>query len=342
MSKKITLKELAIISKFSVSTISKALSDNSEISTQTKKIIKAIARKHNYKPNAMARGLKSKKTKTIGVIIPNILTHYFAKVLSGIEQEVTRRGYNIITCISDESYKKEVKSVEMLASGSVDGFLISLSKESQKKNAYEHLNEVINDGLPVVMFDRTSDNVFCDKVIINDFESAYNATEVLVKASCKNIIYISPIGGTNVGIERANGYSKAITDYFGDKKKPVVLNFTDYSEFSSELEAYFKNNNPDGVVSSDELSGIFAMNSAIAAGLKIPEDIAFVGFTDGILSRNSNPPLTIINQKETEIGKLAASTLINRLEKNCDEQFTTHVLRTSIIHRKSSQKSVLV
>ncbi|QWX82827.1 LacI family DNA-binding transcriptional regulator [Cellulophaga sp. HaHaR_3_176] len=342
MSKKITLKELAIISKFSVSTISKALSDNNEISTITKKKIKAIARKHNYKPNAMARGLKSKKTKTIGVIIPNILTHYFAKVLSGIEQEVTKSGYNIITCISNESHKKEVKSIELLASGSVDGFLISLSKESQKKNDYSHLNDVIENGLPIVMFDRTSNEVVCDKVIINDFESAYNITEVLIDASCKNIIYISPLGDTNVGTERANGYSKAIEDKFNNSTKPVVLNFTDYSKFSIELEEYLEKNVVDGIVSSNELSGIFAMNLAISKGLKVPDDIAFVAFTDGILSRNSNPPLTIVNQNETELGRLAAATLIKRLEKKSDNQFTTQILNTSIIHRKSSKKNILI
>tara|TARA_R110002050_G_scaffold1281_3_gene9224 strand:+ start:28083 stop:29111 length:1029 start_codon:yes stop_codon:yes gene_type:complete len=342
MNKKITLKQLAVISNFSVSTISKALSDNNEISTETKKKIKEIAKLYNYKPNAMARSLKSKKTKTIGVIIPNILAHYFAKVLVGIEHEVSRRGYNIITCISDESYKKEVKSIEMLASGSVDGFLVSLSKESQIKNKYDHFTTVIDDGLPVVMFDRTSNAVKCDKVIINDFEAAYNATNALLESSCKKIIFVSPIGGTNVGIERANGYRKAINDYFKDTVKPEVFNFTDYTVFTDKLDAYLEKNRPDGIVTSDELSAIFAMNLAISKGYKIPEEISIIGFTDGILSRNSNPPLTIVNQNETELGRIAAATLIKRIEGKAQSEFITHVVETAIIFRKSSKKIVAV
>lgn len=335
MHKKITLKELAVISNFSVSTISKALSGNKEISEETRKKITAIAKFYNYRPNAAARSLKSQKTKTIGVIIPNILAHYFAKVLVGIEHEASRSGYNIITCISDESYLKEAKSMGMLASGSVDGFLISLSKETQMKNKYNHITASIDNGLPVVMFDRTSDKVDCDKVVINDFEAAYHATNVLLNSSCKKVIFISPIADTNVGLERANGYAQAITDFFKGSVTPLIYNFTDYSQATLDLENIITTPKIDGIITSDELSAIFSMNIAISKGYKIPRDISIIGFTDGILSKNSNPPLTIVNQNETELGKIAAANLIKRIETKSSESFTTQIVETNIVYRKS-------
>jgi LacI family transcriptional regulator len=336
MTKKITLKELALISKFSVSTISKALSDNREISDETKKKIKALAKEYNYRPNINARNLKSQKTKTIGVIIPNILAHYFAKVLLGIEQEVSKKGYSIITCISDESYEKETKSIELFNSGCVDGFLISLSKETQINSYYDEINDAIDQGLPVVMFDRTSDKVNCDKVIINDFESAYEATQLLIKSNRKKIIFVSPIAGTNVGSEREKGYKKAISDSFNGKIKPEILNFTDYSEFSETLNRYLDHPHIDGIVASDELSAIYAMNLAISKGYKVPENLSVIGFTDGILSNNSNPPLSIVDQHEIELGKIAAATLIQRIESNETTAPQTIILPTELILRKST------
>ncbi|AIZ40136.1 LacI family DNA-binding transcriptional regulator [Cellulophaga baltica] len=336
MSKKITLKELALISEFSVSTISKALSDNREISTKTKKKIKALAKQYNYRPNATARSLKSQKTKTIGVIIPNILAHYFAKVLLGIEKEVSKKGYSIITCISDESYEKETKSIELFNSGCVDGFLISLSKETQSNNFYEEINDAIEQGLPVVMFDRTSDKVHCDKVTINDFESAYNATQILIDSNHKKILFVSPISGTNVGNEREKGYRQAIAESFKGAIAPEVLNFTDYPEFTTTLNQYLETNIIDGIVAADELSAIYAMNLAISKGYKVPENLAVIGFTDGILSNNSNPPLSVVDQHETELGKIAAATLIQRIESNETTAPQTIVLPSELILRKST------
>ena len=340
MNKKITLKQLAIISKFSVSTISKALSDNHEISKETKKKIKELAKFYNYTPNVVAQRLKSKKTKTIGVIIPNILSHFFAKVLVGIEREVTKKGYNIITCISDESFKKETKSIQMLAAGSVDGFILSLSKETQLKKNYNHINQVIKNGLPVVMFDRTSNEVKCDKVVINDFESAYNATKNLLEASCQKILFVSPISTTNVGIERAKGYSEAIKNHGLKVAEPKYINYTTHTNLKNELEYYLDHDIPDAILAADELSAIFSMNLAISKGYKIPEEISVIGFTDGILSANSNPPLTTINQHGIKLGEIAVATLIKRIVSKEEKAYVTQVIPTEMIYRKSS-KSLL-
>lgn len=334
-----TLKKLAELSNFSVSTVSKALADNPEISIKTKNKIKKLAEFYNYKPNITAKNLKERKTRAIGVIIPNILAHFFAKVLSGIEKEAREKGYNIITCISDESFEKEVKSIEMLANGSVDGFIISISKETFVKENYKHLQGAIDKGLPISMFDRVIDRVYCDKVVINDFQSSYTATEKLIKSGCKNVIFVTPIHHTSVGLDRVSGYEKALKDILKRKGKPKVLVIEDYQKFTDSFTAFLKDNKVDGVVAADELSGIYTMNLLIGAGHRVPEDVSVIGFTDGILAGNSNPPLTTVDQRAVELGKVAANNIISRLEDNQKEAITyeTTVLETYLIERGSTK-----
>ncbi len=340
MSNQITLKKLANLSNFSVSTVSKALADSSEISTKTKEKVKKLAELYNYTPNLLAKSLKERKTRTIGVIIPNILAHFFAKVLVGIEKEAVKHGYNIITCISDESYDKEVKSIQMLASGSVDGFIISISKETYIKENYRHLTTAISKNLPVLLFDRITDKVMCDKVIINDFESSYNATKSLIQSGCQNVIFISPINNTSVGIERARGYNEALKDQKVPEAASEILIIEDYKKFAHNFNHYIENNNIDGILAADELSAIYTMNLVIGKGLKVPEDISIIGFTDGILSENSNPPLTTIDQHGIELGKIATKTLIKRLQKDdITKDYETVTLKTTLIKRASSNIS---
>ena len=212
INKKITLKELAAILRVSVSTVSKALNDSYEISEATKKKVKTAAIKYNYSPNLLAQGLKTKKTKILGVVIPDMRAPFFIRVLRGIEKEASAQGYNILTCFSDESYAKEKGMLEMLSQGNVDGIIMSLGKESQEQGHVEHVNELIANGIPVTLFDRVDDRIKCDKVVINDFESTYNATNVLLRSGAKNILFISPISTTTIGKNRYRGYSFALSE----------------------------------------------------------------------------------------------------------------------------------
>ncbi len=339
MSDPITLKKLAHLSNFSISTVSKALADNPEISKGTREKVKKLAELYNYTPNLVARSLKQRRTKTIGVIIPNILAHFFAKVLVGIEKKAVALGYNIITCISDESYDKEVKSIQMLASGSVDGFIISISKETYIKEDYQHLIATINKNLPVVLFDRVTENVLCDKVIINDFESSYDATKKLITSGCKNVIFVSPINHTSVGIERVNGYNKALKDHATSNATSQILIIEEYKEFAQYFNTYLEDHTIDGIVAADELSAIYTMNLIIGKGLRVPEDVSVIGFTDGILSENSNPPLTTVDQHGIELGEIATKKLINRLEQDnsIQNEYTTTTIKTTLIKRGSAR-----
>ena len=168
MRKKITLKQIAKELDVSISTVSKSLRNSPEIGEETREKVQAFAKLYNYKPNNIALSLKNRKTKTIGIIIPEIVHHFFATVISGIEHYANDYGYNVIVCLSDESFDKEVINMEMLAGGSIDGFIMSLSKETQNKGDFHHISEAINQGMPVVMFDRVTNDIFCDKVIIDD------------------------------------------------------------------------------------------------------------------------------------------------------------------------------
>ena len=158
MKRKVTLKQIAKELDVSISTVSKSLRDSSEISEDTRQKVQAFAKLYNYKPNNIALSLKNRKTKTIGIIIPEIVHHFFATVISGIEQVANEFGYSVVVCLSNESFDKEVINMEMLANGSIDGFIMSLSKETQYRKDFHHITEVINQGMPVVMFDRVTND----------------------------------------------------------------------------------------------------------------------------------------------------------------------------------------
>lgn len=193
MKSKATLKQIAKELGVSVSTVSKALNDSPEISDQTKQRVQEYAKLKNYKPNVIGLNLKNRSTKTIGVIIPNILNSFFAKVFSGIEKVADENGYKVITCISNESLEKEINALEMLSNGSIDGFILSISEEAQKLQQFGHFKSIINEGTPIEMFDRIADEVTCDKVIVDDEDAAINATEHLIQSGCRRIALLSSI-----------------------------------------------------------------------------------------------------------------------------------------------------
>ena len=194
MKKKITIKEIARELDVSISTVSKAMSNSSEISKDTIEKVQAFAKLYNYKPNNIALSLKNKKTKNIAVIIPEIVHHFFTLIISGIEKKANELGYNVIVCLSNESFDKEVINMETMANGQIDGFLLSLSKETLLKKDFHHLREVINQGMPLVMFDRTSDEIYCDKILsISIFStSVISSNDLLNKKSPTKTLLLLP------------------------------------------------------------------------------------------------------------------------------------------------------
>lgn len=337
MSTKTTLKDLARILDVSISTVSKALNNNPEISTETRNRIKQLAKSYKYVPNNIAQSLKSKSTKTIGVIIPAILLEFFSKVLYGIEIESTKRGYKIIICLSNELYKKESESIDTFINGSVDGIILSVAEETQKTKKYDHFRKSMNYNVPMVMFDRVAEEIACDKVTVDDFEGAYKATKHLSKLGCKHIAFINPISNISVGQLREMGYLKAIRDL---NYSPIVINIDNYGQIEKELTDLLNNKKIDGILTSDEYSEVIAVNIVRLKGFKIPEDISIIGFTNGLMAEYSIPSLTVVSQHAENIGKLAVKTLLNRIEGKSTEEPIHKVVKTKIIERNSTKKLI--
>jgi LacI family transcriptional regulator len=346
MKKKITLKQIARELDVSISTVSKALRNSVEISDDTKQKIQAFAKLYNYRPNIIALSLKNRKTKTIGIIIPEIVHHFFSKVIRGIELVANKRGYNVIIGLSNESFAKEVINMEMLANGSIDGFILSISKETLLQQDYHHFNATINQGMPIVMFDRVVNEVECDKVIVDDLEGSKKAVEKLILSGCKNIAIITTKDYVSVGKLRTQGYLEALEEHKITPKANLILKIDDemdsedhLDDLEKEIEILFnKNQKIDGVFAVNELYALSAMKVARKLNKAIPEDIQFIGFTDGVLSKHATPGLTTVSQHAQQMGEKAADLLIDKLENEQeDEQYQTVVIATEIIERQSTK-----
>ncbi|WP_366141002.1 LacI family DNA-binding transcriptional regulator [Seonamhaeicola sp.] len=340
MKKRITLKHIANEFDVSIATVSKALSDSYEISVKTKEKIQQYAKAHNYQPNSVALSLLNKKTKTIGVIIPNIMNNFFAKVFVGIEERATEKGYSLISCISNESHEKELKTMELLKNGTLDGFILSLAEETQAKEEYQHLKNAINEGVPMVMFDRVTDAIDCDKVIVDDFEGARHATNHLIKTGCKRIALISVIDNLSVGKLRAKGYEQALSENQIDIDNKLIVKIGKREDFETAMKIVLADKSIDGLLCLEESSAVQSLEIVKRMGYNIPEELSIICFTNGPLPQYVSPKITTISQHGKYIGEMAANMLMERLEGNSDTPFQTKVIKTSLIERESTKRSV--
>jgi LacI family transcriptional regulator len=339
MRSKATLKQIAKELGVSVSTVSKALNGSPEISEPTKQRVQEYAKLKNYKPNVIGLNLKNRRTKTIGVVIPNILNSFFAKVFTGIEKVADEKGYKVITCISNESLEKEINILEMLSNGTIDGFILSISKEAQKLQQFDHFKAIINDGTPMVMFDRIADEVHCDKVIVDDYESAINATNHLINTGCKNIALFTTIKQLSVANLRAQGFYKAFEQKGLKVDEKLIIQTDNLDEFDILVKDFFDKNDVDAVFALDEHAATIAMKMGLKKGMKIPDELSVIGFADGVWSRRLTPSLSTVSQHGPEIGEVATQLLIDKLESNEEKLvFSTTTINTELRQRDSTRK----
>lgn len=336
--KKITLKEIATNFGVSISTVSKAINDSHEISTDLKEKIQKFARDNHYRPNQIALSLLKKSTKTIGVIVPNILNYFFTQVFYGIEKTANQRGYSIVSCISDESYTKEMQTMDLLCSGTVDGLILSLTEETQAKGDVNHLKEFKESQIPMVMFDRVTEKIDCDKIVVDDFEAGYKTTRHLIKTGCKKIAIVSAIYNSSVGSLRVEGYQKALheNDLEFDEKLIVKVNKND--DLQLLISLLLDDKEIDAIVALDEITAVDTLNILKMKGIDVPNEISIIGFTNGRLSKYVSPALTMVSQHGKYIGELSANILIDRLEKKGEMPYTTKLVKTSLIERESTKK----
>ncbi|HAN17412.1 MAG: hypothetical protein A2X13_09020 [Bacteroidetes bacterium GWC2_33_15] len=330
----VTIKDIAKMLHISPSTVSRALKDHPDINPQTKKNVQELAQKMNYKPNKVALSLLQQESKIIGVIIPEIIHHFFSTVISGIEKVANDAGYHIIICQSNESYLKEVENVQALLSSNIDGFIISMAKTTTR---FEHFKNIEEVGVPIVFFDRACEEVKADKVIVDDFNGAFKATIHLIENGCKNLVHFAGPQNLTIGIERKRGFLTAL------KEKNQILH--DYTIQYCDTFEHAQNLIPELLLKHPEIDGVFTVNDATAIGAMIaikklnkhiPSDIALAGFTNSFISFMTDPELTTVDQKGYEMGQNAAQLLLNRMQTYDDYDPVTTVLSTELIIRKSS------
>lgn len=339
MKVKATLKQIAKDLHVSVSTVSKALNDSAEISEQTKKKIQEYAKLKNYKPNVIGLNLKNRKTKTIGVVIPNILNPFFAKVFAGIEKVCDEKGYNVLTCISNESIEKETHVLDILSNGTIDGFILAMSEQAQKEGEYGHFKQIIAEGTPIVMFDRFTEEIECDKVIVDDFDAAMNAVNHFVKTGCQKIALVTAESNLSVMKTRAEGYHQAMEKAGLQSSAELEILCDSEEEFDQRIGALLDDVRPDAIFALDEHASVTTMKQALKRGFRIPEELSIIGFADGLWSRRMTPSLATISQHGPQIGEAATRLLIERLESTEEYlPYRTEVISTELRKRDSVKK----
>ncbi|WP_456422302.1 LacI family DNA-binding transcriptional regulator [Lutibacter sp.] len=337
MKPRITLKKIAKEFGVSISTVSKALKDSHEISEETREKIKAFADYYNYKPNSLALQLRNQKTSVIGVIIPEIVHHFFSTVINGIEQYANEKGYNVMVCLSNESYKKEVSNFTVLTNGSVDGLIVSIARETQENKVYKHFDAIISDDFPLVLFDRIIDELKCDKVIIDDIGGAHKATNHLIEIGAKRIALITTQDYITVGSLRKQGYLKALKTSGITIEENLIYKIDDTQDLYKQIEKVIQvKNPPDAILAVNEIYAAIALKIAKEKGLSIPKDIAIIGFTSGLISEFTDPPLTSVVQHGDLMGKQAAELLINRIENTAPSEYQKVVISSNLKIRKST------
>lgn len=342
--KKTTLKEIAEALHISITTVSKALKNYKDVNPETKRLIVEKAKELNYKPNVFAVNLRTKESKTIGIIIPEVVHHFFSSVLKGIISKAEKKGYLVIILQSNESYEMEKKQIDLLINKRVDGILISLANETRD---FQHLNEIMENDIPLVMFDKIAKLVKCNKVVINDREAAYTATQHLIDLGCKKIAHFrGPLLPQN-SIDRFLGYKKALQNngLTFDHKLVYLLSEMSFEEgktFAKQMIA--EHPDVDGVFVNTDLVAVGVITELNAQKIEIPNQIKVIGFSNWFMSAVISPSLSTIDQPGFKMGKTAFKLLYDEISTNKKGQpYTpkTVELKTDLIIRKSTQKSFL-
>jgi LacI family transcriptional regulator len=336
--KEVTIYDIAKKLKISPATVSRGLKDHPAISKKTKKKIFELADKIGYRQNHFARNLRNQKTDTIGVIVPRLNSHFMSSVIAGIENIANKEGYNLIISQSSESSSKEAANAKTLFNNRVDGLLASLAYDT---NELSHFDSFFKKKIPVIFFDRVMDHENCTNILIDNRKAAYEATKHLIDQGCKRIVHITAPPKQNVYTERLQGYKQALSDHHLKFREENVIigNLSmeagaDAANVISQMKSL-----PDGVFVSNDNAAVGCMLALKQNGIKIPNDIAFVGFNNDPVSKVIEPNLSTINYSGTEVGEVAARHLINHLNgifpiHNTD----TIILRSELIVRESSLK----
>ena len=338
--KNITLKEIATTLGISITTVSKALKDYSDVSEKTKKAVKELAENLNYTPNSFAVNLRTKESKTIGLIIPEVTHHFFSNIIKSIIDAAEKNGYLVIILQSNESLELEKKQVDLLINKRVDGILISLSNES---NNDSHIQDILNRKIPLVMFDKIAKLAKCSKVVIDDQKAGFDATQHLIDNGCKKIAHIrGPLNPQN-SIDRYLGYKKALESNGITFDSKLVytcekVNFEEGLEFTKQL--FEEHPDVDGIFAITDLVAVGALAYCNDQKINVPKDVKVIGFSNWFMSQVITPKLSTVEQPSHEMGIAAFNLLLEEMAARKEESEynpKTIELDTQIIERESSK-----
>jgi LacI family transcriptional regulator len=334
--KPITLKDIAKALDLSPSTVSRAMKDNPAISLQTRERVQAYAAKHKYKPNTLAMQLRTNRVNTIGVIVPEIVHYFFSTVLAGIQDEAEKKNYNLLFCLSNEDYEREVKSVETLLDARVCGILASQSKSTR---TFDHFQEIIDNKVHLVFFDRICTGINTDKVVVDDYAGAFNAVEYLISTGCKRIAFLGATPWLPIANNRRMGYEDALRKH----RLPVEKELSQVCDTVDLAKVVI----PQMLALDPPPDAFFCINDEVAAyciqiaksnGFNVPEDVSVCGFTNSYLTEVTYPKLTSVDQHGYRMGEVAARLLINRIEgSETKPGIVSRLIKTKLVVRESTK-----
>jgi LacI family transcriptional regulator len=332
----VSLKDLAREIGVSISTVSRALNNHPDISPAMTLKIKKLAEEMNYTPNPLAMGLLKQATRMIGVIVPDLVTHFYSSIISGIEQVAEEKGYYILIASSSESIQKEIKSVENLLKTRVEGLIVCLSQETK---SYGHFDRLISNNIPLVFFDRVCRTDEVPSVVVDNVDAARKITRHFYKNGFRRIAYIAGPDHLNISLERTRGYLSGLKSCGLDFDPELLVKCNMSSEGATKATARLLQlvERPDAIFGINDTVAFAAMKEIKRHGLKIPEEVALVGFTDEFHSTVVDPALTSITHPTFEIGQEAARLFFSRIE-NPESIPVQVVLKTKLVIRKSSVK----
>ena len=335
MKKQVTIKDIAQKLGISTSTVSRALKDHPDISLKTREAVQELAKILGYKPNLIALNLKHSRTNTIGVVVPEVEHYFFSTILNGIEEVAYKGNFSVMVFQSNESYMREVLIVQTMLANRVDGVLASFSKNTHD---YAHFEQLIDNEIPLVFFDRVQEDMHADSVTVDDYSGAYNAVNHLISQGCRRIAFYSAPQHLKIGKNRLDGYKAALARNNISFDKDLVYSCDSYDEAVKVSRSVLKKrDHPDAIFAVNDLTAIGAMKTARELGLTVPGDISFVGFENSRSASICEPELTTVDQFGFELGKKATELLIKRINlDNFDYEKKKEIIKTQLVIRGSS------
>jgi len=339
--KKTTIKDIASVLNISAAAVSKALHNDSRISEKTKIAVRQVAENLKYQPNHLASALRSGKSHLVGVIVPRTNSNFFSSVIQNIEEVLNKKGYNIIITQSNESYKKECDSIDTLLYTQVDGIIASMANETVDLGAYEKIK---SKGIPLILFDRGENDLNVDYIGIDDYNSSHLIVEHLVENGCKRIAHIGGYKRTRIFNNRVRGYIDALKKHNLplDDELLTESGLTIEDGRGKMLKLLSLDTPPDAVYVAGDYAALGALQVLKEKNIKIPEDIALVGFGNEPFTDMVTPRISSVHQHSAEIGKQAANTFLKYMgQDTIDQQLNKIILDSKLIVRDSSHKKNL-